>query len=242
MQFQSERTFNWIFSRDIHSVKELSRVILACDLWDAGADLAPELIASKEEGCWENSLRDTARAASTLAARGIIYPDVIEWLLSKQKDGAWNDDVYDTAYVLASLADMGVHNREACSWLMENYGPAWEHPGTTALIISALVKQERVNKKESHDFEDFIVKRSEWILSKRVDNGAWKTLATSNIVMQGLILAGYGSELEEALCWLLERMNNNGSWGKDEGDVNTTALTLITLASLERIGFQHPSV
>ncbi|WP_406656484.1 prenyltransferase/squalene oxidase repeat-containing protein [Methanolobus sp. ZRKC2] len=238
MQFQIEETFSWISSRDVRSVKELSRTILACDLWNIETDLAPELISLKREGCWEESLRDTARAASTLASRNVIYPEVVEWLLSKQKDGAsWNNDVYDTAYVLSSLADMGVHDRKACLWLVENYGPAWEHPGTTALIISALTKQEKLNKIENTDIKEFISERAEWILSKRTYKGAWKTIATSNIVMQALILAGYDNELEEPIHWLLDRMNFNGSWGKNEGDINTTALTLITLASLEKIGF-----
>ncbi|MDW7730985.1 MAG: hypothetical protein SCH66_00995 [Methanolobus sp.] len=241
MQFQSKRTFDWILSRDIDTVKELSRVIIAAHLWNVGTDLVPGLIGLKEEDFGEGSLRDTARAVSALAAEGIIFPDMSDRMLSEQKDMAWNNDVYDTAYVLTALADVGVHNREGCLWLVKNYGPAWEHPGTTALIISALVKQGMLYENESSGFERFISERAGWIISKRVENGAWKTLATSNIVIQALILAGYGSELGEPVQWLLDKMNENGSWGKNEGDINTTALTLITLASLEKIGLQYPS-
>ncbi|TGC10934.1 hypothetical protein [Methanolobus halotolerans] len=235
MRFQSERTFNWLFCRDIDTVKELSRVIQAAHLWHVRTDLVSELIALKEEGHWENSLRDTARAASALAADAIISPDVSNWMLSKQKDMAWNSDVYDTAYVLTALADMGIHNRKGCLWLIENYGPAWEHPGTTALMINALIKQGKLSKKDSSGFNRFINERAEWILSKRVEEGAWKNLATSNIVIQALILAGYGNKCGKALQWLLDSMNANGSWGKGKGDINTTALTLITLASFEKM-------
>lgn len=239
MQFQSERTFNWLFSRDLKTVKELSRVIIAASLWDIRTDYVHALISLKGEGGWENSLRDTARAVSGLATEGILFPDVTERMLTEQKDMAWNNDVYDTAYVLTALADVGVYNKDGCSWLVENYGPAWEHPGTTALIINSLIKQSKLSENEGQTFQDFISERSEWIISKRVDKGAWKTLATSNIVMQALILSGYVSELGEPVQWLLGRMNENGSWGKDEGDVTTTALSLITLASLEKIGLRH---
>jgi len=226
----------WLLSRDISSVKEISRVIQAAHLWDVRTDLVPELMSLKKGAVWDNSLRDTARAASALTSEGIVFSDVISWMLSEQKDGAWNNDVYDTAYVLTALADMGVVSREGCLWLIDNYGASWEHPGTTALIINALKKQDEINKDESSYFEDFIDERARWMLSKRTEKGAWKTPATSNIVMQALINAGYGSELGEYVQWLLDRMNDNGSWGKNKGDINTTALTLITLASLEKAG------
>ncbi|MDI3486536.1 MAG: hypothetical protein PWQ50_1756, partial [Methanolobus sp.] len=29
--------------------------------------------------------------------------------------------------------------------------------------------------------------------------------------------------------WILDQMNDNGSWGKENGDINTTSLSLITL-------------
>ncbi|MBN2110737.1 MAG: hypothetical protein JW705_06590 [Methanosarcinaceae archaeon] len=237
MQFHSERTFNWLFSRDMNEVKELSRVILACHLWGVSTELVHELIGLKKEGCWEGSLRDTSRAASALAARNIVFRDVVDWMLSEQKHGAWGNDVYDTTYALAALADMGVRNREGCSWLVDNYGPAWEHPGTTALVITALIKQGMLGKKGGNDNSDpggFIAERAVWMLSKRAEKGGWKNPATSNIVMQALILAGHGSEIRIDVQWLLDNMNPNGSWGEDEGDVNTTALTLITLAYLEK--------
>jgi squalene cyclase len=45
-------------------------------------------------------------------------------------------------------------------------------------------------------------------------------------------MAGFNEELEESGKWLLNKQNPNGSWGKGEGDVTATALSLITLGYL----------
>jgi squalene cyclase len=236
MYFKSEISFNWLLSRDIRDVKELSRALLACHLWDVKSDLAPKLIRLKKEGSWNHSLRDTSRAASALAAIGLFFPDVSRRMLSEQKGGSWNEDVYDTAYALLALADMGVEDREGCMWLVENYGPAWEHPGTTALILSALTGQLRLGDKSIPGNEVFIHERARWLLSRRTQEGAWGPIATSNLVMQALLLAGYGRELEGTSQWLLSRMNINGAWGENAGDVTATSLSLITLGYLKYRG------
>ena len=233
MYFKSEISFNWLLSRNIHGVKELSRAMLACHLWDVKSDMAPRLIRLKTEGSWNHSLRDTARAASALAAIGIVYPDVSTWILSEQSDSSWNEEVYDTAYALIALADMGIENMNGCSWLVDNYGPAWEHPGTTALILQALSSQGRLGDKDTYDWNGFIHERARWLLSRRTQEGAWGPIATSNLVMQALLLAGYAAELEREKLWLFSSMNTNGTWGKGTGDVTATSLSLITLKYME---------
>jgi hypothetical protein len=233
MYFKSEISFEWLLSRDIRDVKELSRALLACHLWDVKNDLAPKLIRMKQEGSWNHSLRDTSRAASALAATGLFFPDVSKWMLSEQKDSSWNEDVYDTAYALLALADMGIENRKGCMWLVENYGPAWEHPGTTALILKALTGQVRLGDKSIQGNAAFIHQRARWLLSRRTQENAWESIATSNLVMQALLLAGYGRELGGTSQWLRSRMHADGSWGKGTGDVTATSLSLITLGYLK---------
>ena len=232
MYFKSEISFNWLLSRNIHEVKELSRAMLACHLWDMKSDLAPGLIRLKIGGSWNHSLRDTARAASALAAIGIVYPDVSTWMLSEQKGNSWNEEVYDTAYALITLADMGITNERGCSWLVDNYGPAWEHPGTTALILQALISQGRLGDNDTPDWKEFIRERAGWLLSRRTPGEAWGPIATSNLVMQALLLAGYSRQLEEAKLWLISGMSANGSWGKGTRDITATSLSLITLGYL----------
>ena len=236
MYFKSEISFNWLLSRDIRDVKELSRALLACHLWDVKNELAPKLIRLKQESSWNHYIRDTSRAASALAAIGLFFPDVSKWILSEQKGSSWNEDVYDTAYALLALADMGIENSRGCVWLVENYGPAWEHPGTTALILKALTGQLQLENKNILATEVFIHEKAGWLLSRRTQEGAWESIATSNLVMQALILAGYGRELGGASQWLLSRMDTNGSWGKSTGDVTATSLSLITLGYLKRRG------
>ncbi|WP_406659912.1 hypothetical protein V7O66_08655 [Methanolobus sp. ZRKC3] len=230
MHFDKEKSFNWLFSQDITEVKEISRVVLASHLWDVKNELIVKLIRAKGERFWNYSLRDSSRAVSALANRGIIFPDVEKWILSKQENSSWNNDVYDTTYALAALADMGIYNPEGCSWLVENYSSDWEYPGTTALIISALIRQNEIQGAETTNYKDFINERARYILSQRDKNGAWKTIATSNICIQALLLAGCKKELSDDIDWLLGKMNANGVWGKDEGNVTATALSLITLA------------
>jgi squalene cyclase len=62
------------------------------------------------------------------------------------------------------------------------------------------------------------------------ENGGWKFIATSNLVMQALIMAGRSGEIDQSIRWLLKKQNDNGSWGKNNEDITATAQSLITLA------------
>ena len=222
------KSFEWIKNQQPDSAKELSRIISACALWDIpNNDNAARLIRMKQGGAWNDSVRETARACSALSNIGIMFNDSKQWLLSQQHEDSWNGNVYDTTYALVALADMGESNADSCKWLVDNYGVEWEHVGTTALIITALWKQDALSG--SAVYRDFINERAEWILSQRGADGGWKFISTSNIVIQALILVGFKDELEGDVQWLLGEMNDNGSWGKGEGDVIATALGLITI-------------
>ncbi|MDO9516955.1 MAG: hypothetical protein Q7J10_02790 [Methanosarcinaceae archaeon] len=221
------KSFEWIKTQQPDSAKELSRIISACTPWNIpNNDYAACLIRMKQGGAWNDSVRETARACSALADIGIMFNDSKRWLLSRQHDDSWNGDVYDTTYALAALADMGELNEDGCRWLIENYGTDWEHVGTAALIITALWKQGALSG--SAVYRDFINERAKWILSQRGAAGGWKFISTSNIVIQALMLVGFKGELEGDVQWLLGEMNENGSWGKEDGDVIATALGLIT--------------
>ena len=222
------KSFEWIKTQQPDSAKELSRVVTAGSLWNIpNNDNAACLIRMKQGGTWSDSVRETARACSALAGVGIVFNDSKRWLLSQQHEGSWNGNVYDTTYALATLADMGESNEDGCRWLVKNYGADWEHVGTTALIITALWKQDKLSG--SAVYRDFINERAEWILSQRETNGGWKFISTSNIVMQALMLVGFKEELEGDVQWLLGEMNGDGAWGKGDGDVIATALGLITV-------------
>ena len=100
--------------------------------------------------------------------------------------------------------------------MVSNYGKKWEHTGTTSLIITALLKQ---NKEK---YLNFILDRAGWILSKR-ESGGWTYTATSNLAIQALILAGE-EDIAPSIKWLTGRQFN-GNWG----DVTATALSLTSL-------------
>ena len=227
MIFKSEASFNWLYSQDITKVKDLARVVQASYLWNENNDYMKRLVNLRTGDSWNDDLRDTSRAASVLAQSGTIFTETRDWILSKQKNGSWNEDVYDSTYALTALADLGIFNPKGCRWLIENYGKKWEHPGTTALIITALLKQQKL--ENTGIYNEFIEEKTRWIISQRQENGSWKTPATSNLVIQSLMLAGHKNEVEESAEWLLSQRSDNGSWGKEGGDINTTSLSLITL-------------
>ena len=227
MDLRIKNTFKWLDSCHPGSVKELSRLVTAHALWDVPDHYAARLMRMKKDSNWNGSVRDTARACSALAGIGMVFPGSVDWLLDRQHDGAWNDDVYDTTYVLTALAAMGEVNEDGCKWLVENYGPDWEHVGTTSLVITALIKQEALTGTDR--YRDFINERAQWVLSRRGWDGGWKFISTSNIVIQALVLAGFKDELGLSVRWLLGKLKDNGSWGKDEGDIIATSMSLITL-------------
>ena len=213
---------DWLKQQELVSVKDIARTVQALTLWDEDtSELSSALLSKQKNGSWETgkSLLDTARACSALAGCQIIQPETIRWIQAQQDNGCWNDSEIDTAYALIALADMGVRNNEGCEWLYDNYCEKWEHVGTTSLIITALFKQDE--KK----YLDFIKDRRSWIISKR-ESGGWVHIATSNLVIQALILTGGEGvpELAPSIEWLLGKQKGN-NWG----NINSTALSLISL-------------
>jgi len=223
-----KKGFEWLSAQQIQSVKELSSTLSAHALLALPNPHITRLIITQEnDGSWNSSIRDTARACSALSTEGIVFMASARWLLARKTGNSWNRDVYDTTYALAALADMGTQDRDGCRWLYEHYCPAWEQVGTTSLIITALKKQDNLAKSKT--FEAFIREKSEWILSERGPDGGWKHISTSNLAIQALLLAGFKEELEASIHWLLENVHESGAWGNNGDDINATALTLSTL-------------
>ncbi len=223
-----KKGFEWLSAQQIQSVKELSSTLSAHAQWEFPNPYIIRLILKQEnDGSWNSSIRDTARACSALSTEGIVFMASARWLLARKSKNSWNEDIYDTAYAVAALADMGTRDKGGCNWLYEHYCPAWEQVGTTSLIIIALKKQESLTKTKT--FESFIREKAEWILSKRGSNGGWEHISTSNLAIQALLLAGFKEELEASVHWLLKNIHESGAWGNKDDDINATALTLSTL-------------
>ncbi len=111
--------------------------------------------------------------------RNSAIRDTIRWILEQQESDNWSNNEIDTAYALIALGDCGIKNEPGCEWLLRH---CKEHTGTTSLIITALLKQDK-NK-----YTGFIKNRAGWILSKR-QSGGWIHIATSNLAIQALIQA-----------------------------------------------------
>lgn len=223
-----KKSFEWLSAQQIQSVKELSSTLSAHAHWALPNPYITRLIVEQEnDGSWNSSIRDTARACSALSTEGIVFMASARWLLARKSENSWNRDVYDTAYALAALADMGTQDKSRCNWLSENYCPAWKQVGTTSLIITALKKQDNLAKTRT--FETFIQEKARWILSKKGSYGGWTHISTSNLAIQALILAGFKDKVEDSVHWLLENVHENGAWGNKDDDINATALTLSTL-------------
>ncbi len=220
----------WLENQEPVEVKDLSRSIQALSLWNENTSLLIELLLSKKKDAFwktDKPIPDTARAISALAECKMVQPGSIEWILEQQKDGNWSISEIDTSYALIALADSGIRNEPGCEWLFHKYGNKWEHAGTTSLILIALIKQNR------HRYKDFIKDRASWLLSKRKDGG-WIYIATSNLVLQALILSGEAGriDIDPSIKWLLGK-KDNGNWG----DITSTALSLISLRFyLNKIG------
>lgn len=220
------KALDWIEMQQPDSIKEIARVVWARGAWKLASRHTAYLIRLKGNPPWGGDVRETARVVSSLSQMGLVFPDVEQWLFSQKRDGSWNSNVYDTTYSFIALADMDVHDPEGCRWLSDNYGPQWEHVGTTALIITALVKQGATQD----EYRDLIDERACWLLEKRESDGGWKNIATSNIVMQSLLMLGFREELEISIDWLMKKQNSEGFWGKGDDNIVATSLSLITLA------------
>ena len=212
----------WLKEQQPETIKDISRSIQALTLWNEPASaLIEKLLSFKKDGYWETQtpLTDTARAFIALCVCGKAQPEIIVWIQGQQREDNWNNSEIDTAYALMALGECRIKNENGCNWLVSNYGKKWEHPGTTSLIITALSMQD-IEK-----YRDFIKDRAKWLLSKREDSG-WTYIATSNLVIQALILAGVEDEdIAPSIKWLLGKQQENGSWK----DIISTTLSLVTL-------------
>jgi len=209
----------WLKDRDITEIRDLSRSIQALSIWNEKTIHLMGILLTRKKGLfWETDkpLLDTSRACSALAGCGIIADEQLDWILGKQKDGNWSNSEIETSYALIALGDAGIKNEPGCEWLVSNYGKKWEHIGTTSLIITALIKQ---NKEK---YIDFIKDRAGWIISKR-ESGGWTYTATSNLAIQALILSDE-KDIVPSIPWLQGRQEN-GNWG----DIISTSLSLISL-------------
>ncbi len=213
----------WLKKQRPVTVKDISRSVQALHLWNESAsDLIDVLLSHERKGAWETDtpLTDTARACSALAFCGKMQPGSIRWIEEQQVNDNWNNSEIDTSYALIALADSGVDNKSGCDWLVRNYGGKWEYTGTTALLVTALIKQDRTK------YRDFIRNRIAWLLSRR-QSGGWAHIATSNLVIEALILVGENqikADILQSIDWLLKRQEND-HWG----NITSTALSLISL-------------
>ncbi|MDR2944776.1 MAG: hypothetical protein LBU81_06855 [Methanosarcinales archaeon] len=245
--------FSWIADRfsnmtglfsDI-AVKDLTNLTLAHFYWNypqIGFLYLQTLLLKQEENGSFGDLRETARAVSCLSnaysylesrAGDFDNSDLlaarskaVHYLLEHR--GRWGENLYDTVYILPALADAGIFEEELCLDLCRNDTSNRQHPGTTALILSALQKQKDLGRfNEAADFMifEFISEKLKWLFSVR-ENGFWKYPATSNLILQTLILCNQKHIAAESLPWLSESQKENGSW---ENDLNTTSLSLLTL-------------
>ncbi len=214
---------DWLKNQRPASIKDISRSAQALYLWDIMPSGLIEMLLSKKKGSfWETDkpVLDTARACTALAGCGIVLSETLNWLLEQQEDNNWSNNEIDTSYALIALGDAGIKNEPACEWLLHNYAVEWEYVGTTSLVITALIKQN----KSLYRF--FIDDRAEWILSKRLFGG-WKHIATSNLAIQALVLTGrkdIEKDIDPSIKWLLGKQKK-GTWG----DITSTSLSLISL-------------
>jgi squalene cyclase len=213
---------DWLKKQETGGIKDICRSIQALSLWNEPASALIEKLMSLKKGVsWETEtpIPDTARACIALALCGKIQPETLQWIEEQQKNDNWNNSEIDTAYALIALAYCEIKNENGCQWLVRNYGKKWEHPGTTSLIITALSRQDKTR------YEEFIADRANWLISKRVDGG-WTYIATSNLVIQALILSELKEQdITQSIAWLLGKQEDNGSWK----DIISTTLSLITL-------------
>ena len=216
----SERALDWLEGVQITSVKEASQIAKALCLWGRDASVAIEWLQHTRSGdYWEsgNPVRDTARACAALVECGISCEGTVNWLEEMQSDhGSWNDDVYDTCYALIALGVMGRQNRQGVDWLVDNFSGKWMHPGTIALINSALIHQD------AKGMADHIQRNSSWLLAQCTDDN-WRYTATSCLVVQSLILDGRSGDVGRSLDWLVDGLEES------EWKVSVVALVLITL-------------
>jgi hypothetical protein len=217
----SKRGLEWLENAPLTSIKEASQAARALCMWGYKTNGPVKWLLNARKGDhWEgdNQVRNTARACSALFNCGFSCSNSAKWVAGMQLDnGSWNNDVYDTCYSLISLGQMGIKNQAGVKWLLDTYSELWEHPGTIALINSAMTYQY------SEGLADTISRNSSWLLAQCTD-GNWKHTATSCLVVQSLILNERSDQVEESVDWLLDRLEEDTGW-----KVSVVALVLITL-------------
>lgn len=222
----SKRGLKWLENAPLTSIKEASQAARALCMWEhETSGTVKWLLKTRKGGHWQGDkqVRNTARACSALFECGFSCSDSAKWLVSMQSDnGSWNNNVYDTCYSLISLGQMSNKNQAGVKWLLHSFSENWNHPGTIALINSAMIHQY------SEGLADTIHRNSSWLLAQCTD-GNWKYPATSCLVMQSLILDGHSDQLEESVDWLLDRLENEE---ETNWKVSVVALVLITFKML----------
>lgn len=227
-----DRGFFWLGQQKPYEMKEISHFYLACNLWKKDnqcLNLLNDYLRSPQE----QNIRDIARAMSSASVAGIKPADSAIWIEEQQnQDGSWGEsDVYDTTYALTAIANVGKYNPSGCMWLLENFTPKWEHPGTVALIITALASQGKTGN--SGIYNNFINQKAQWLRENEECEGGWKYIATTTIVIDALISAENPDSIHNAVKWILEKQNPDGSWGKGEKKKNTTAMVLACFAKIK---------
>ncbi|MDV0446509.1 hypothetical protein MsAg5_03500 [Methanosarcinaceae archaeon Ag5] len=251
-QIENKRTQkpeNFVFP-----VKELSNLILVYVFWNRSSVFFPAAAAllnkQQPDGSF-GDIKDTSRAVSCICTvqkqldQASSYPQIrdsyagfdaenlkekiqksaetaTQWLLSKKSE--WTSDVYDCVYALAAMADAGIFEKELSLNLCADR-PEWKHPGTTALILTALQKQRELrsfSEEEDLEISAFIDRKADWLILERKD-GFWNHTATSCLVLAAL------SRIDNPACvasvpWLYLIQEKNGSF---ENDLNKTCLAVL---------------
>ena len=224
----ASNAISWLKVQDCASFKDTTRTAQALALGDDGAgdDELKYKLKSDLTHVLHQSLfsclepRDMARAVMAAAASGIRLQGIGRAFESMQhEDGSWGD-IYDTTYILRALSLLGMQNKRGCQWIVDNYDEKWEHVGTTALIIMALVEQ-------GFECPKFIEEKTRWVQAQEQSGGGWVHLATSNLVIQGLMAVGV--DVSSSIKWLISKQDGSGGWK----NISTTALSLITLKGYE---------
>ncbi|WNY25688.1 hypothetical protein [Methanolapillus millepedarum] len=243
------------------SVKELSNLILVYVFWNRPSVFFPAAAALLKKQQPDGSfgdIKDTARAVSSMSAvwkhldRIISHPkyqehyadfDAVGLMASLQKSlkpatdfllltkNDWSSDIYDWVYALAAIADAGIFEKRMSLDLCKD-NPEWKFPGTTALILTALQKQQDLHsfsEEEDLEISTFIDRKANWLILERKD-GHWNHIATSCLVLMAL------SRIDNPACvasipWLYSAQQKNGSF---EDDLNKTCLAVLAESYMSR--------
>lgn len=215
----SAGALEWLEQAPFNNVKEASQAARALWRWEWDAGRQISWLGHARSGAYwnsENSARDTARACYALLECGKSCKSSLSWLMSVQSaDGSWNNDVYDTSYALIALGYAGQANQKGVQWLLDGTSEEWKHPGTIALINSALIYQG------PEGLDEVISNNASWLLDC-CKSGHWKYIVTTCLAVQSLIMAGKWDYRGESVEWLLDGI------GKGRWKISEVSQVLIT--------------